>query len=229
MKISVIDKNGSGIALQFARALGARVEGRFFHIPEDKGEGYMTGFNWANRELRMMVQNYYLKEEVVLERTNELEEDQDDIIFSLSGIFNSFVKQEKQLMAQPANVFICMHAVSSQLTMPSNTSFRSITIAASRRYLRQLFGNIPHPVVVSILESKENFAFETGISPEMIKTGSEIIHPPVTENLESHYCKLKCEELLCYIFSLLAQRDPLPTSGMHMDDIKAIYAIKLRL
>jgi transcriptional regulator GlxA family with amidase domain len=63
----------------------------------------------------------------------------------------------------------------------------------------------------------------------MIKTANEILHPPVQENLESHFCKLKCEELLCYIFSLLTQRDPMPTSGMHIDDIKAIYAIKLRL
>lgn len=34
MKISVTDKQGSGIALEFARAIGATVRGRFFHIPE---------------------------------------------------------------------------------------------------------------------------------------------------------------------------------------------------
>jgi AraC-like DNA-binding protein len=63
----------------------------------------------------------------------------------------------------------------------------------------------------------------------MIKAASEILHQPVPESLESHYCKLKCEELLCYIFALLIQREAMPTSSMHIEDIKAIYAIKLRL
>jgi AraC-like DNA-binding protein len=228
MKISVTDKHRSGIALQFAQAIGATIRGRFIDIPESKGAGYLTGFSWMNHELRMMVRNYYLNEEVLLERKNEFVEGQDDVIFSLSGVFPSIVKQEKQVSEQ-ANVFICMHAVSSVLTMPSNTFFRSIGIAVSRQYLRLLFGNIDHPIVVNILEGKEHFAYETSISPEMIKAASEILQPPVPESLESQYCKLKCEELLCCIITLLMQREAMPASGMHIDDIKAIYSIKLRL
>ena len=229
MKISVTDKNKSGIALQFAQAIGAIIEGRFIYIPENKGGGYITGFSWENNELRMMVRNYYLNEEVLLERTNELDEGQEDIIFLLSGIFPSALQNEKQLVPEQASVFICRQAVSSILTVPSNTFFRSVTIAVTREYLQKRFGNILHPVVVSILEAKENVAFETNISPEMIKAASEILHQSVSENLESYYCKLKCEELLCYIFDLLMQREDAPTSGMHMEDIKAIYAVKLRL
>lgn len=228
MKISVIDKQGTGIALQFALAIGATVEGRYFHIPESKGGGYLTGFNWDN-ELRVMVRNYYLNEEILIDRTNEFAKDQDDIVFLLNGIFPLPAEQEKPLIPEQASVFICAHAVSSVLTMPSDTFFRSITMAVSRKYLQKFFGNVSHPVVASILEAGENFAYETNISPEMIKTASEVLHPPVSESLESHYCKLKCEELLCYIFALLIQREAVPTSGMHIDDIKAIYAIKLQL
>jgi AraC-like DNA-binding protein len=225
MKISVTDKHGSGIALQFAKAIGATVDGRFFRIPENKGGGYLTGFSWG-KEMRMMLRNYYLNEEILVERTNEFAEGQDDIIFLLSGIF-PYSAQE--LLPEQASVFICAHAVSSLLTMPSNTFFKSVTMAVTRQYLLQLFGNIQHPVVASILAAKENFAYETNISPEMIKTASEILHPPVPESLVSHYCRLKCEELLCHIVTLLMQREALPTSSMHIDDIKAIYAIKLRL
>jgi AraC-like DNA-binding protein len=228
MKISVTDKQGSGIMLEFARAIGATVQGRFFHIPESKGGGYIPGFSLENG-LRMMVRYCYLHEEILLQRTNELAEGQDDIIFFIGGIFPVPLQQEKQLIPEQATVFICMHAISSVLTMPSNTFFRSLTIMVPRKYLQTFFGNIPHPVVVSILEAKGNFAFETGISPEMIKTAGEILHQPVAESLESHYCKLKCEELLCYIFALLMQREAVPTSSMHIEDIKAIYAIKLHL
>ena len=228
MKISVTDQ-GAGIMLQFAQAIGATIEGRFFYIPEDKGGGYITGFSWEGKELRMMVRNYYLNEEILLERINEMTEGQDDIIFFIGGIFPFPLQHKKELLHEQASVFICAHAVSSVLAMPSDTFFRSVTIAVSRQYLRQLFGNIHHPVIVNILEGSENFAYETGISAEMIKVASEILQVPVPENLESHYCKLKCEELLCYIFGLLMQRETMPASGMHIVDIKAIYAIKLRL
>ncbi|TRW26451.1 helix-turn-helix transcriptional regulator [Flavobacterium zepuense] len=229
MKISVTDKHRSGIMSEFARAIGATTEGRFFRIPEDKGEGYITGFSWEDNELRMMVRNYYLNEELLIERTNEPAAGQDDIIFMMSGIFPSPVTSEKQPSSEQPSVFICMQAVSSVLTMPSNTFFRSIGIAVSRQHLRKLFGNIPHPVVLTILEGKENFAFETAISPEMISVASEIEHLKVPESLESHYCKLKCEELLCHIVALLTQREAMPAGGMHINDIKAIYAIKLHL
>lgn len=229
MKISVIDKQGSGITRQFADAIGATIRGRFVDIPESKGGGYLTGFSWKENNLRMMIRNYYLKEEILLERTNILEEGQEDVVFMLSDVFPSPMQTEENLLPEQSNVFICMHAVSAVLTMPSKTSFRSITIAVSRKYLREVFGNLLHPVVATILNGKENFAFETSISPEMIKTASEILEQPVSESLESHYSKLKCEELLCCIFSQLIQREATPTSNMHVEDIKAIYAIKLRL
>lgn len=227
MKVSVTDKNRSGIMLEFSKAIGATIDGRYFRIPESKGEGFITGFSWAENELRMMVRNYYLKEEIVLERTNEMEEE--DVIFMISGIFPAAYPTGKQLVPEQDNVVICMQAISSVVSMPSNTVFRNIGIAVSRKYLRGLFGDIAHPVVLSILEAKDNFVFETAILPDMIKIASEIVHPPVPVSLESQYCKLKCEELLCFIFALLTQRETTPTSGMHIDDIKAIYAIKLHL
>ena len=56
-----------------------------------------------------------------------------------------------------------------------------------------------------------------------------MLDQPIAESMESHYYKLKCEELLCYIFALLLQREAVPASSMHIKDIKAIYAIKLWL
>jgi AraC-like DNA-binding protein len=226
MKISVTDKGRTGIMLEFSKAIGATIEGRYYHIPKSRGEGFITGFSWEDNELRMMVRNYYLSEEVLLERTNEPSEGEEDIIFLLSGIFPSPLQQEKQPLQEQPSVLVCMQAVSSAVTMPSNTFFRSIGIAVSRQYLQKLFGNIAHPVIVSILQAKEYFAFETAISAAMIEAATEILHPPVAEDLESHYCKLKCEELLCHVITLLMQRESTPAKGMHIHDIKAIYAVK---
>jgi hypothetical protein len=145
MKLSITDK-GSGIAQEFARAIGASVRGRYIDIPESKGSGYLTGFSWG-RELRMMIRNYHLKEDVIIERTNELAEGQEDIVFLLSGIFPSSVQQTETLVSEPANMMICRHAVSAVMSMPSNTIFGSVTIAVSKQHLKLVFGHIDHPVV----------------------------------------------------------------------------------
>ena len=227
MKISLIDK-GSGIMSQFAQAIGATVSGRFIYIPKSKGSGYITGFNWDNG-MRMLLRNYHLKENVIIERTNELTDDQDDIVFMLSGVFSSHIQPEKQLYTEQANVLICRHAVSSVIEMPPDTIFGSITIAVPRQYLHRFFSEVNHPVIKSILEAKNNFVFESGISPEIIKTANDILNQAVPENLENYYYRLKCEELLCNVFNLLMQREAVPPSSMHINDIKAIYAIKAHL
>ena len=227
MKISVVD-TGSGIAQQFARAIGAKTSGRFIDIPKNKGGGYITGFSWGS-DLRMMIRNYYLHEAIFLERTNELADLQEDIVVLLSGIFPMLVHDDEQLLPERPRIMICRHVVSAMMEMPSNTSFGSVTIAVSRKYLSQLYGHINHPVVSTILEAKENFVVEMDVSPAIIATAIQMLGQPVPESLESHYYKLKCEELLCYTFALLLKREEMPAVGMHIDDIKAIYSIKAHL
>jgi AraC-like DNA-binding protein len=227
MNISLIDK-GAGILKEFARALGSDMRGRFVDIPEDKGAGYLSGFGWG-KDLRMMIRNYHLKEDVTIERTNELAEGQEDVIFLLTGVFPSVLDKGQTFLPEQANILICKHAVSSVISMPRNTMFGSVTIAVSKGYLHQLFGAIAHPVAKSVLEAGDNFVFETGVSLEIIRTASDLLDQPVPESIESYYFKLKCEELLCHIFSILMNRDAVPRSGMHINDIKAIYGIKNQL
>ena len=227
MKITVIDK-GSGIIQQFAGALGAKVDGRFVYIPESKGSGYLTGFSWG-RDLRMMIRNYHLNEDVFIERTNELAEGQHDIVFLLTGVFSTFLSSGQIIQPEQANLMICKHVVSSILSMPKDTMFGSVTIAVSREYLNQLFGQINHPVVESVLKAGDNFVLETGISTAIIRTANDLVDHSISVSLESYYNKLKCEELLCQIFNLLIERNAVPTGKIHINDIKAIYGIKNRI
>jgi AraC-like DNA-binding protein len=226
MKITVTD-TGAGIVLQLAQALGATVRGRFIDIPASKGGGYLTGFAWGS-ELRMMVRHYYLHETVLVE-TTDLAERSEEVVFLLRGIFPPVTMPSPPVLAEPASVLICQHAASSVIDMPANTLFNSVTIAVSRPYLRRLFGKLDHPLVASLLATNDTFAFETGISPAILKTASDLLPPPVPESLASPYCKLKCEELLCHTVALLLQREAVPLGKVQLDDLKAIYAIKLRL
>lgn len=227
MKISITDK-GSGIAAKLAEAIGAEVSGRFINIPKSKGGGYITGFGWEGG-MRMMIRNYHLKEEILIERTNELADGQEDVVFLLSGVFPLPSERDKQLSLEKAHIMICRHMVSSIMDMPRDTLFSSVTIAVSKTYLHQLFGHIRHPVVETVLEAQENLIFESHMSAQIIQTAAEMLGQPVPESLEKQYYKLKCEELLTHTFALLMTREIAPAIAMHMDDIKAIYAVKHHL
>ncbi|SFF23664.1 helix-turn-helix transcriptional regulator [Spirosoma endophyticum] len=225
MKIKVV---GPGFMAAFTEATGARLRGRFVDIPPHLGAGYITGFQWGN-ELRMMIRHYYLREAVEIDWTNELMHTQEHIVFRLSGIFPSLVTHSQPVPSEQPSILIARQAVSSLVSMPSNTSFGSVTISVSQTYLRQLFSPIDHPIVKTVLEAGDNFILETGISSSIIHAASGIVEQPVPESLERHYYKLKCEELLCYTMALLMEREALPMSRVHIDDIKALYAVKHQL
>jgi len=225
MKISA---NGAGMMSEFIRNTGAIVQGRFVYLPESMGAGFITGFSWGY-DLRMMMRHYYVKEDISVEWTKEPVEKQEHIMFLLSGVFPPLTQPSEQLFSERPNVLVCMQAVSAVIEMPSNIIFASITLGVSRRYLHQLFGHIDHPVVAGVLNAGDNFILETSVSAEIIHIASEMLGQPVPGGIESHYYKLKCEELLCYVFSLLMEREDVPSGAIHLDDVKAIYAIKLHL
>jgi AraC-like DNA-binding protein len=165
---------------------------------------------------------------MLVERT-DLVERPEEVVFLLRGILPPVTQSSSPVLAEPASVLICPHAASSIIDMPANTRFNSVTIAVSRSYLRQLFGELDHPLVASLLTTNYPFVFETGISLAMLQPASDLLLLPVPESLASSYCRLKCEELLCHTVALLLQREAIPLGNVHLDDLKAIYAIKLRL
>ena len=225
MNISVV--SNIGMVADFAKAIGATVRGRFAHIPAAKGAGYVTGFDWSG-ELRMMIRNYHLNEDVVVEWTTDAAPE-DNLVFLLSGILPSASEPAGPLLPESANLLICKQGLTSIISMPANTVFGSVTIRASRQYLQRVFGQSAHPVVKSVIEAGDAFVLEASLSAQIINAAGEMLHAPIPDSLESHYYKLKCEELLCYIFALLMQREAIPMSKMHITDIKAIYAVKQRL
>lgn len=212
----------------FTKAIGAKVEGRFVHIPKSKGQGYISGFSWGG-EVSVMIRNYYLKEELMIDWNKSISEEEEYVLFLLSGIFPSLKNPQADVSTEQAYVLVCRQLVSTVFSMPSNTQFGSVTIRVSRARLQALFGHIDHPLVKSVLGARDNFALETGITSHIIQTGNEFIQRLVPEIMEPQYYKLKSEELLCYIFGLLMERESLPMSNMHMEDIKAVYALKTHL
>jgi len=125
LKILVNDKmeinnTGNRVMYAFAEALGVRAEGSTIRIPKSKGGGFITSVHIADH-FRVMIRNYYLKEQMVMERNNKLGADQ-FVVFSFNDVFEPFEKGEQVIAQhQQPRVVVFSETVSSVLTFPSNT------------------------------------------------------------------------------------------------------------
>lgn len=191
MKISVTEKNRSGVMAEFAKAIGAQVKGRYIRFPEKVGGGYVTGYT-VDDDLRIIIRNFYLKKDVVLER-RDVGENPDYMLFLFCSISATLSHPEKDKIIDKENsVLVASHSVSSILTYSAYTFYKSVMIGASNAYLKKLFGEVDHPIVQQIVENKGNFAFETSVTPEMIRISTDMINiSTANEKLEKLLFKFK--------------------------------------
>lgn len=218
-------EGSTGLIDEFAEALGVKATGNTIHIPGSKGGGLIT-FVRIGDDLRIMIGNYYLKEQLVMERINKFGADH-YILIAFHGVFEPFEKSEHVTAKyQQPRVVVFSETVSSVLTFPSHTFFRSIYIAVHQTYLKKMMVHVEHPIINRIAENKEHFAFESTVTVAMIKCANDLINEKVNKSLETLYFKIKCEELLCHLFNKLMERKDEPVSKFHITDIKAVYKIK---
>ncbi len=225
MKIELFDRNRSGIMNQFAKALGTKIQRDTILIPKSKGGGFIK-FKKINEDLRVMIRNYYLKDQLEIKRINELGDNR-FILFSFLDIFEPFEKNKgvSHQFQQP-KVVAFSETASSLITFPSNTFFRAINIVVSQNYLLGILGKARNPIISKMLENTEPFVFESAITSNMVKCANDFINEKLDKEIELMFYKLKCEELLCYYFSNLMKRKDQQISKIHADDIKAIYKVK---
>lgn len=215
----------TGLIDEFAQALGVKATSNTIHIPSSKGGGSIT-FVRIGDDLRIMIGNYYLKEQLVMERVNKQGAD-NYILISFNDIFEPFEKSDQvAVQYQQPRVVVFSETLSSVLTFPSHTFFRSIYIAVNQTYLEKMMIHVQHPIINRIAENKEHFAFESNVTVAMVKCAGDLINENVNKSLETLYFKIKCEELLCHLFNKLMERKDEPVSKFHINDIKAIYKIK---
>jgi len=91
-----------------------------------------------------------------------------------------------------ARVVVISETLSSVLTFPSQTFFRSIYIAVSQTYLKKMMIHVKHPIINRIAENKGHFAFESTVTVAMIKCADDLIKEKVNKSLETLYFKIKC-------------------------------------
>ncbi|MGI4729883.1 MAG: helix-turn-helix transcriptional regulator [Janthinobacterium lividum] len=228
MTITINPLDGEGFLSSFAKMIGSTVEQGRVIIPENYGSGYVMGFLFG-KQLRMVVRNYVLKEEILITRHQDWTND-NMIKISFHNILKSSSKTEGgvvQVRPQLPSVTITTKGFEPELHLHHAQHFNDIHLGIDAAYLAELLNNdTNHPTLKNIIANDQPLAFEQVISLAVQNTAAEITDTLINVPLHHFFYKLKAQELICYLLIELSQRKQHNIQALNSGDMKKLYVVR---
>jgi len=212
------------------KTIRGNVKNGVTYIPSNMGTGYIKGF-FLNPKLRLIVRQYELNKDWVLDRGINKEEEK-FVVIAFHNIYQ--LKDEiKKRFLQPSasgkllpSVQVTTTGLNNEL-LPANKKINSIVVTVHADYLKELLkpkrGNI---LLQMITSGSLPFLFEELIPPQIQEVATEIVRANPAKELQGFYYKLKAEELIYLLFVELLKRQNTPLQTLNVNDIKMVYKIK---
>ncbi|WPQ65843.1 AraC family transcriptional regulator [Chitinophaga sancti] len=200
-----------------AHLFGTTVKNRRLDIPAQFGKGYVAGYVF-NDHIRMMIMNYELKENLVIENP-EINTSRNMILFKFQHIFAETEKQP--------SVLITTTSMNTDTVIPIHTNTSTINIEVDSNYLKSLFDlSAKSPVLEGLLQNTQPLLFEQMIYPSLQDIVNEIVYESVAESFKLFFLRIKAEELVCRLLMELEKRDEKQLYALNSRDIATIYKIR---
>ena len=222
MSIQIQVQESTELLASFAKTVGTSVKDGRVEIPPKYGSGYVLGFLFGN-ELMMIVRNYTLKEEVVINRQiDNLPKSM--VMIAFQNILKPATKKTNDDLIRKSlpSVTISTQGFEPELAIAGNTEFNLIKLSVEASYLKQLLDiNVENAILKSIIENRQPFVFEQLLSVELQQVASEITNAKAAAPLHRFFYKLKAEELIYYLLMELIKREDDNLQAVNATDIKA--------
>lgn len=205
-----------------AKFVGTTLENGVRYIPANMGNGYIKGF-FIHPELRLIVRQYELKEEWVLDRGIDKQENE-FIVIAFHDILQPSSGNKLLPSAQVATSNFNIEY------LPANKKINSILITVGIAYLKELLKpKMGDTLLQMITSGNQAFLFEEIISPKIQEVGADVVAANPTAELQDLYYKIKAEELIYLLFVELLKRQDTTVQRLNTADIKRIYEVKDKL
>jgi len=213
---------------KLAYLLGTEVKNNRLDIPEKFGRGYCTGFVF-NEHIRMLILNYELNEELVVENPDINAVDR-TILFKFQNIFpEETLLAGKHLKITPS-VLIATRRLDPDIVIPIHTNTATINIEVDAHYLNGLFDSSERsPLLNSLLKNMQPLFFEQVMYASLQNIVDEILSKSVDETFKLFFLRVKAEELICRLLMELEKRDEKHLFSLNNHDIQTIYKVKERM
>jgi len=222
MILEINCESPEGLISAIAKAIDAPVVDGTMQIPPLYGTGYIKGIAIPNGPT-IMIRQYELKEELNIS-TNAT--GASGIVLTFHNIYHDKDDKKNQKTSLPF-AQIESGGVDYQELFSSKTKFNTIIIMIDVEQLRTLINpKNDRTEMQDILFSDKPFIFEELISPEMHNVANQILTTVAPPHLRDFFYRIKAEELIYLLFSVLEKRDNLSAYPLNNDDIKKIYLIR---
>lgn len=227
--MEILIDDGVSLWKSFADKLNTTIddEGKVI-IPAQFGKGYLQRFKF-NANLRMMIQDYELKEDLSIRRTAIQNEPEKIIIFMFHNLFLSEKENDGSVINAKLlpSVQVFSENIDTEMFFPSSTLFKSIIIGIEIAYLKELLKvDYENNIINTITGQSQSFLFEERIPSSIQKVAHEMMTVNMPGNLNHFYYKVKAEELICLLIAALLKRENTAVAALNVDDVQTIYKIR---
>lgn len=210
-----------GMLGAFAKAIGSKVENGIVELPEHLGTGYMRGLD-LGPQIRMMIRQYELKEDLVFRRTASGQGTK-VVVIAFHDFFNPSSDKKPPLPF----VQITTAGIDYEDFFPVNSTINTIIIAVNVDLLKELlYPGEEDALFQTIIYGDQPFLYEELLSPHMQALASQIVTAGSTGPLTHFFYRLKAEELIYLLFAELLKRRNAPAQTLNVADVKTIYQVK---
>ncbi|SFM88072.1 AraC-type DNA-binding protein [Chitinophaga sp. YR627] len=213
-----------------AGSFGAKLENGITRIPKNIGTGYIKGFI-INPRLRLIVRQYELKEEWMLDRGIS-EDGNEFVVFSFQNVYHAKETIRNHKLQAPSggmllpSVQIATTDFNYEL-LPANRKVNSIVVTVHVDYLRALLQpKTENTFLQVILAGTQPFLFEEILSPGIQDIAAAIVMADPPKELQEYYYKIKAEELIYLLLVELLKRQDTSMQKLNAADIRKILEVK---
>jgi AraC-like DNA-binding protein len=213
------------VLVKFAHLLGITLTDNRLDIPPAFGSGYCAGYVF-NEYIRMLISDYELKEDLIVERPKELASGK-LLFFKFQNIFP---KGTGKPLTQTPSVLIATSRISTDEVFAIHSNTETINIEIDVRYLDDLLPPAGRsPALQSLLRHTSPLFFEQLIYPALLNVVEEIVTPAVSDIFRLFFLRVKAEELICRLLMEIDKRAEKQLYPLNEQDIKVIYQIRDQL
>lgn len=215
-----------GVLTRLAQLLGTNLRNHRLTVPEKFGRGYCQGFVF-NEHIRMLILNYELKEDVVVENP-DINDAARTILFKFQNVFpDATALSPASAIKKTPSVLIATTSLNTEVFIPVHTHTATINVEIDAVYLSGLFDrSVKSSLLQGLFANTQPLLFEQMVYPSLQKILDEILACPVKEMFKLFFLRVKAEELVCRLLAELEKREERPLYALNNRDVQVVYQVR---
>jgi len=218
----------------FSEQFGVPLHGNELKIPAKMGQGNIKRID-LGEDFRLHIHQYSFREEFVLKRTAaEAISDVITIIFYSAAFPNNYLSNREGSFnctkTHAASVEVSSGDLNSEIRFPAGKEIHFTSLGIRAGLLRELLGPTePNQLIETVTNANSTFLYHLLMIPDLERTLKSLLESESADPLKRFYYKVKAQELLYMVFSMLARREDKKHCQLDNLDVSMLMTVRERL